>query len=216
MHNGEKKFIYILLIIIIVLSLILILKILFTPDVDQKLYNEIYSEYENFSKIDNTTNDNFDMSISDNNTRESIKESKKIYMYSNSNGSNYRVIGGIIIPKIKVNYPIIYKTTDEYLKIAPTKLLGPNVNEVGNLCIVGHNYHNNQFFSKLSELEIDDKVFIKSNSGKVLTYLVYDIFEVDESNFDCTSQNTNGNIEATLITCTAQKQKRLVVKCKVS
>ena len=119
-----------------------------------------------------------------------------------------------MIPKLELVYPVVNETTDEYLKIAPTKLTGPNMNEKGNFCIVGHNYKNNQFFSKLSKLQINDKVCLTSNNGKKLNYTVYDKYEVDEMDHSCTNQNTRGNIETTLITCTSDKSKRLVVKCK--
>ena len=46
------------------------------------------------------------------------------------------------------------------------------------------------------------------------TSLVYDKYEVNEKDLSCTSQDTNGNIEVTLITCASAKKKRLVVKCR--
>ena len=137
-----------------------------------------------------------------------------ILQKSDKYGKQYRVLGKIIIPKISIHYPIINETSEEYLKIAPTKLYGPEINEVGNLCIVGHNYKNNQFFSRLSELNVGDKVFLTPNNGKDLKYLVYNKYEIEETDMECTNQNTNGNVEITLITCTKDKKKRLVVKCK--
>ena len=127
---------------------------------------------------------------------------------------NFGMLISPAILKLNINYPVIYETTDEYLKVAPTKLFGPEANEVGNFCIVGHNYKNKQFFSRLSELEKDDKVYLMSNQGKKLTYYVYDKYEVNEKDLSCTSQDTNGNIELTLITCTTKKKNRLVVKCR--
>lgn len=201
MSNNEKKFIYILLIIIIFLCSILIFKIVTKPKYDQKLYDQIYGEYEEIiGKKDDTSIDN--------------KKTYDIHMISSSNGQKYQVAGEITIPKIKINYPIVYETSDEYLKIAPSKLYGPEVNCVGNLCIVGHNYKNDKFFSKLSELEINDKVYLKSNNGTQMQYLVYDKYEVSETDLSCTEQNTNGKIEATLITCTSKKKNRLIVKLR--
>lgn len=208
MTRGERKLIYILLIGIIVLASILIYKISSTPEYDQKLYEEIYSEYEEIllsSKNKETI---------ENSNRE--QEDSSIYMLVNSQGQEFRVAGGIRIPKININYPIVYETTDEYLKIAPAKLFGPEINEVGNFCIVGHNYKNEQFFSRLSELEINDKVYLMTNKGESLTYSVYDKYEVAETDLSCTSQDTNGNIELTLITCTNKKSNRLIVKCRAT
>lgn len=47
-------------------------------------------------------------------------------------------------------------------------------------------------------------------------YKVYDIYIVDETDMSCISQQTNGKIELTLITCDNDNTKRLVVKCRVS
>lgn len=204
MGRGETKFIAILLIGIIVFSGILIYKIKSEPKYDQQLYNEIYSEYETIL-----------VSIKDKetNTKKNTKDNT-IYMIANSQGQKFRVAGEIFIPKININYPIVYETTEEYLKIAPTKLFGPDINEVGNLCIVGHNYKNEQFFSRIKELDINDKVYLTTNRGERFTYLVYDQYEVNEKDLSCTSQKTNGNIEVTLITCTSVRNNRLVVKCR--
>ena len=54
----------------------------------------------------------------------------------------YKIEGIIEIPKIGINYPVISKTSEELLKISVNKFHGPNPNEVGNYCIVGHNYLN--------------------------------------------------------------------------
>ena len=46
--------------------------------------------------------------------------------------------------------------------------------------------------------------------------LAYDTYIVDETDMSCTSQETNGKIELTLITCdNNDNKKRLVVKCRV-
>ena len=61
-------------------------------------------------------------------------------VFRTSSGEEYQTIGVISIEKIGVKYPIIDRTTDATMKISPTKFWGPNPNEVGNLCIVAHNY----------------------------------------------------------------------------
>ena len=52
------------------------------------------------------------------------------------------------------------------------------------------------------------------NRGKSLSYKVYDKYEVQETDLSCTSQETDGRTEVTLITCTKNKKKRLVVKAR--
>lgn len=208
MDKGEKKLICFLLMGIIIGSSILIFKIKSESEYDEALYDEIYSEYE---EILAKENENYPEEDDEKNI---VKKDNTIYLNSNSKGEKYRVAGQINIPKIGVNYPIVYETSDEYLKIAPTKLFGPDINQPGNVCIVGHNYKNEQFFSRLSELENNDKINLLDNKGKRVSYLVYDKYEVLETDLSCTNQNTNGKIEATLITCTNKKNNRLVVKCR--
>ena len=115
-----------------------------------------------------------------------------------SDGTIYYTIGVINIPSINVNYPILSTYTDELLKIAPCRFHGPNPNEVGNLCIAGHNYKNSKFFSKVPNLQLGDKIEITDLSGRMLTYTVYDKFIVNPDELECTSQLTNGNKEITL------------------
>ena len=63
-------------------------------------------------------------------------------------------------------------------------------------------------------MEIGDNIFLLSSKGNAEMYKVYDIYIVDETDMRCTSQETNGKIELTLITCDNDNKKRLVVKCK--
>lgn len=83
------------------------------------------------------------------------------------------------------------------------------------MVIVGHNYKNGQFFGNLKKLTIGDNIFLLSSKGNAQMYKVYDIYIVDETDLSCASQETNGKIELTLITCDNNNKKRLVVKCRV-
>ena len=80
---------------------------------------------------------------------------------------------------------------------------------------MGHNYKNGQFFGNLKNLTIGDNILLVSSNGNAQMYKVYDIYIVDETDMSCTSQETNGKIELTLITCDDDNTKRLVVKCRV-
>ena len=101
------------------------------------------------------------------------------------------------------------------MKISPTKFWGADPNEVGNFCIVGHNYRNNRFFSKVPSLENGDIIEITDTSGNTLRYSVYNKYEVIPEDLSCTSQLTNGRKEITLITCTNDSKKRVIVKARV-
>ena len=201
MSDGEKKVIRILLVIIAISALILIVKMLLTPEYDPEVYAKVYEEYEEILDTNFATAENGSSEIG----------KKVTYKYVNAGNKSYVVDGEINIPKI---HPVVRETTEQYLKVAPTKFAGPNMNTVGNYCIAGHNYKNNQFFSKLSQLQINDEVYLTSKSGRKVAYKVYAKYEVNETDFSCTNQETNGTMEATLITCTAQKDNRLVIKCR--
>ncbi len=129
-------------------------------------------------------------------------------------GTVYYTIGVINIPSIKVNYPILSTYSDELLKIAPCKFHGPNPNEVGNLCIAGHNYRNSKFFSKVPDLENGNIIEITDLSGETVEYKVYDKYIVNPDELECTSQLTNGKKEVTLITCTDDNKQRYIIKAR--
>ena len=131
-----------------------------------------------------------------------------------NDGTVYYTIGVINIPSIKVNYPILSTYSDALLKIAPCKFHGPNPNEVGNLCIAGHNYKNSKFFSKVPNLKSGDKIEITDLGGNTVTYTVYDKFIVNPDELECTSQLTEGKREITLITCTNDNKKRYIIKAR--
>ena len=133
--------------------------------------------------------------------------------YEAPNGKTYEYIGRIIIPKINVDYPILSKTTVELLRVSPCKFHGGNPNEVGNLCIAGHNYRNKRFFSKVPTLIVGDIVEIEDLSKRKVQYEVYDIHTVLPNNRNDTTQKTNGKKEVTLITCTDDSKQRVIVKC---
>lgn len=137
-----------------------------------------------------------------------------------SAGYTYVVDGKIEIPKIKVDYPILSgetkseQETEALLKMSPLKFHGPEINEIGNYCIVGHNYRNSKFFSKVPTLENGDIIKITDTTGKVVEYSVYTKYNVVPSDTTCTDQRTNGKKEITLITCTNDSKERVIVKAK--
>ena len=143
---------------------------------------------------------------------QTITQTEQTYLASD--GTSYTTIGTVNISSIGVYYPILSTTSTELLKIAPCKFWGPNPNEVGNLCIVGHNYKNDKFFSKVPNLENGDMIDITDLSGRTITYLVYDKYIVDPEDVACTSQETNGRKEITLITCTNDNAQRYVIKAR--
>jgi len=123
------------------------------------------------------------------------------------------VIGLIEIDKISLTYPILSTTTEELLEISPCRFAGPMPNEIGNLCIAGHNYANNTIFGKLNYLENGDIIKIYDLSGKSLDYKIYKKEEVPATNTSCTNQDTDGKREITLVTCNTLTGNRIIFKC---
>lgn len=122
----------------------------------------------------------------------------------------YKVIGKIEIPKIKIEKYILEKTNEKSLKKSVTKICGPNINRTGNFCIAGHNYQT--MFGKLTKLENGDIIKLTDTYNRTVSYKVYDIQKVIPTDTDCLLQETNGEREVTLVTCTLGAIKRIVVK----
>lgn len=135
------------------------------------------------------------------------------------NGYNCTTVATINIPKIGVNYPILKgetgseAETEALLKSSPVEFWGYGANNVGNFCVVGHNYRNSRFFSKVPTLVNGDIIEITANKETV-QYAVYDKYTVNPKDMSCTSQLTDGNREVTLITCTDDSKERVIVKAR--
>lgn len=169
--------------------------------------------------------DNIENSILVDEPPNTIKENNTTYAISTSTTTNTisqndilievngnMVIGKLEIPKIDLVTYILPETNEETLNKSVTKLCGPKINGVGNLCITGHNYHKDNMFGDLKEIEINDKIYLTDNKGNVVEYGVYDIYKVYPEETECLSQDTKGEREITLITCTTGAIKRLIVK----
>jgi len=125
------------------------------------------------------------------------------------------VIGMIKIDKINLSYPILSAISDELLKVSLCRFAGPTPNETGNLCIAGHNYIDNRFFSNLEELTIGDLIEIYGLTGQKQEYHVVKKYEVDAKDLSCTNQNVGENKVVTLLTCNnSNNSKRLVIQAE--
>ena len=162
---------------------------------------------------------NLDQLIEANKNASSRIDTKK---YTTENGAAYTTVAVIEVPKIGITYPVIYsndtssKTVEDLLKISVVKYWGPDANNPGNFCIVGHNYHNKRFFSKASTLENGDIIYLTDTNNKTLEYKVYANYVVEPDDLKCTSQLTNGATDITLITCTMSGKQRTVIKARAT
>lgn len=153
--------------------------------------------------------------IEDSGTKQQLQTAMATSIYTAPNGKKYETVGIIKIPKINLSYPILSQTTEALMKVAPCKFHGANPNEVGNLCIIAHNYRRKGvFFSDVKTLAVGDIVEIQDLSQRTIQYEVYDIHTVMPNNVADTTQKTNGRKEVTLITCTDDSKQRIIVRCK--
>lgn len=144
------------------------------------------------------------------------REDKNSITYTSSNGEQYSIIGTLNIPSLNIKYPILSSTSTALLKISLNKYWGANPNEVGNMVVVGHNYENSKFFSKLPNIKIGEIVKITDVNGNTLNYTVYDTDIIDPYDNSCTSQLTNGHTEITLITCYNKGKQRFIAKARAN
>lgn len=206
MDEKIKIAIYILLLIVVIGCVAIIYGIISSVRYDKKIYDDVYNEYNELIQKEE---------VKDTEKIDPIETSKKFEEKMQEEDFSKNTIGILKISKLNISYPVIKETTEENLKVAPTKYCGPEIpNTVGNLCITGHNYGTSSFFSRLDELEVEDMVIFIPHDGQTKVYKVYEKNVVEPNDTNCLSQDTNGNIEITLITCTENTTKRLVVKCR--
>lgn len=130
------------------------------------------------------------------------------------NYNGFKVSSKLIIPKINLETIVLENYSETALRTSVTKFWGANANEVGNFCIAGHNFKNRNMFHDLKDLDIDDVFYIEDNKYGKYEYQIYDLYKVYPEDTNCLSQNTNGAREVTLITCTNDSKKRIIVKAK--
>lgn len=137
----------------------------------------------------------------------------KIYSnYSINSYINNNILGIIQIDKINIYYPIFSTYSEELLKISPCRFYGPSPGKLGNLCIAGHNYDNNKFFSNIPNLELNDEIIIFDHLNNKYIYNVTDKYEVATNDMNPIYSYDKKNKELTLITCNNKNNKRIIIK----
>ena len=139
-----------------------------------------------------------------------IEEDIEPEIIKTASGEEYSILGTLKIDEIKLNLPILSKTTQELMRISGCRLWGPNPNEVGNLCIIGHNWRNTKLFSKVPNLDIGSVIEIIDLNEKVVQYRICEKYLVYPDNVECLNQETNGKRIVTLITCNNDSSQRYV------
>ena len=170
--------------------------------------------------VENTTaNEVIENNVTDNDPLAGLKDPDSTSNSGDSTGGtsglNYKgfpMIGTITIAKTNVNLPILSKATKSSIEVSVARLYGLELNQPGNVVIIGHNYRNGLFFSDNKKLEVGDKVKIKDTNGVTMTYTIYSKFETGASDASFYDRDTNGKCEITLSTCTDNdSDKRLIL-----
>lgn len=198
-----------------------------SEEVSKEILAEIKEQVDNTVKKDEndkivvilevpgTQEDNEDKTENQNNNQTKTNNTKiDTKTYTSKDGVKYTTEAILKIPKINIEYPVLSATSDALLFVSLNKYWGPQPNEVGNYCIVGHYYENGKMFGKLHKLKNGDKAELTDLSGNTLKYQVYNKYVVEPTDTRCTSQLTDGRKELTLITCTNGGKQRLVVKLR--
>ncbi len=139
--------------------------------------------------------------------------------YLNENLPADTIIGIIEIPTLNVSYTIFNGLDDELLKTSPCKFYGdfPNTNNPDNLnlCIAGHNYDNNKFFSNIKDLNINDKIILHDNFDNKYMYSVVKNYEVESDDLSPVYTTITDSYELTLVTCNNFNKNRIIIKAKI-
>jgi len=183
----------ILLVILIIAAIMIGANIVYTYRKDKRTENEII---EAVSDIEDNIQNN-----------ESTAPENVTY-------KGYDVVGIIEIPKIEIKYLILSNTTEETMSVSVTKFWGPEINEIGNFSIAGHNNWNGTMFGKVKRLEKGDIIKLSDLKGNTVEYEVFDKYPVDPNDISCAESVEPGTREVTLITCTNGHKQRQIVKAR--
>lgn len=126
----------------------------------------------------------------------------------------HKVTAKLTIPKIDLDTYVFEEYDEEAMWICPAKYYGPEPNEMGNFCIAAHNYDKENMFNHIIDLEAGDKVYLSDNKNGKIKYEVYDVYKVKPTDNTPLEQETNGQVELTLITCSDYSSKRIIVKAR--
>ena len=124
----------------------------------------------------------------------------------------FSVIAKLEIPKINLETYVLENYSIQALTVSVTKFYGGEPNEIGNFCISGHNYVVKNMFHNLKKLDVNDEIFLTDLKNRTYKYKIYKKETVLPKETECLSQITNGRIELTLITCTTDSSKRIILK----
>ena len=193
--------------IIIILILSILFFILFNIQNEESKKQEITIEKVNSKIYENQINNNIE--------KQSTKDAKTVEKeVIETEFKGYKVASKIYIPKINLETYVLEQYSTQALLTSVTKFYGANPNQIGNFCVAGHNYGPANMFQNLKKLNINDEIYLTDIEGNKMKYIIYDTYTVLPNDTKCLSQKTNGEIELTLITCTFNSEKRIIIKAR--
>ena len=214
--NKYSNFLTIILILLIIAILVVASVVIvktIKANQEEKEKRKVFAELQNESEDD----DNNDENTTGNNATSGGdgtggSQRRRTVFYK-----EYPVVGYIKIPKTKVDYPVLLDVSPGALDTAVGVMYpnNPTLNTPGNILIIGHNFRNGKFFSNNKKLVVGDVIQITDLTGKTLTYTIYEILTLPDTDTSYVTRDTGGKIEISLSTCTDDGSGRLVILARV-
>ncbi len=220
MHKRNKRKSKYLIIILILMVLFFILFNIQTEENSkngttiEKVNSKLYQNYqsENLETQQSTNSILEDNAETQKNKQSTTNEQNVEKEYIETEFKGYKVCAKLNIPIINLETYVLEEYSKQALLTSVTKFYGGEPNKVGNFCIAGHNYGSTNMFQNIKKLKVKDEIFLTDTNGNKFKYLIYDMYTVLPNETRCLSQKTDGNTELTLITCTPDSERRIIVK----
>ncbi|MDM0591377.1 class D sortase [Clostridium perfringens] len=194
-----------ILVILILIGISLISVASYIDYKDNNIKNDLISNYENNSSIDNSIekeNDNIENKISN----------EFEYKEETINSKRTNVIGILEIKSIGLKAPIV--DGEENLDYVVAKYRNSaNFGQVGNIILAGHNNMKGSIFKNLYKVKIGDIIEIKTDNN-IYKYKLTERVIVNPSDSSLLTQDISKK-EITLITCINRAKERLILKGKI-
>lgn len=206
--NNLKRYIINILLISIIVSIVIWIII------ENYQENQLETDKYNAQAISTVQENNIQISQKNEkeNTVKTVKQYPKEEILQTYKG--YNVCAKLEIPSIQLETYVLSKYSKDALEISVTKFWGVNPNQEGNFCVAGHNYINSNMFNNLKKVKMGDRLFISDNEVGKVEYEVFEIDTVIPEDVSCLDAKFENKKEVTLITCTNDSQKRIIVKAK--
>lgn len=165
--------------------------------------NDINNEENVNPIIPNVDQNNIDQN-NQTNSGENSSSQKPTY-------KGFTMIGSIRIPKTGLKSVILEESSPKAMEAAICRMYGPEINEVGNVVLIGHNFKNGTLFSDNKKLAVGDKIYLTDLNGKEVEYTIYKKYTTTVEDFDYAVRDTKGKREISLSTCTDDTKSRLIL-----